>query len=250
MPKKLVFFFFVFFCVVSMISWTYADDIIFVQPEPKVIVKGMPNSGVNGTAPGKVFYKPPNGTLYDSAIVIDPGVTEVYTSLTWFNESEKWGGYLYFNATPSAVGLYQLQIRFSFTNPSVRWRQLVVNSHNVFFVPNSMVRYETIAYTGFPLSVLVNRTQSVTDVMTYIIQFEITGSGYVEFYIDSHAVITDVNGDHRVDIKDLALIAKYYGSTYSGGRLDPLFVYDMNVDFVIDIFDLSFAAKDYGFIVP
>ena len=54
--------------------------------------------------------------------------------------------------------------------------------------------------------------------------------------------------DGKVDIKDLAAIAKCYGANYP----DPKYYrnYDLNDDGKIDIKDLAMAAKNYGKIDP
>jgi len=54
--------------------------------------------------------------------------------------------------------------------------------------------------------------------------------------------------DGKVDIKDLATIAKCYGANYPDAKYVPN--YDLNDDGKIDIKDLALAAKNYGKIDP
>lgn len=49
---------------------------------------------------------------------------------------------------------------------------------------------------------------------------------------------TDLNGDNKVNIKDLSLIAKTWGTNNPTG--------DVNEDGIVDILDLSLLAKDWG----
>ncbi len=54
----------------------------------------------------------------------------------------------------------------------------------------------------------------------------------------------DINGDWKIDIKDLAMIAKVYGSSLGDDRYE--FYADINPDFKVDIRDLALCAKYYG----
>jgi hypothetical protein len=55
---------------------------------------------------------------------------------------------------------------------------------------------------------------------------------------------TDVNGDRRVNIVDVAIVAKAFGSRPGNPRWNPLA--DMNGDLYIDITDISLVAKSFG----
>jgi len=57
-------------------------------------------------------------------------------------------------------------------------------------------------------------------------------------------LIGDLNGDGKVDIKDLAIAAKAYGSSPGMPNWNP--IADMNGDLKIDIKDLATIAKHYG----
>lgn len=54
----------------------------------------------------------------------------------------------------------------------------------------------------------------------------------------------DVNGDGKIDIKDLAVMAKVYGAYLGDDRYE--FYPDINADLKVDIKDLALAAKYYG----
>ena len=205
--------------------------------EPKIIVWEPEGNNHTVTGEGIVLV---NKTSPQIEVSISPGITTIFVTVDNF-DNRKWAAYLYLNATPTNIGWYRLVIHFNFCNPST-WRQSVENSHFVLFIPYNMVKLETINHTGSPADRLVDRKKLMEDAMIYIIEFEITGSGYILFYIVSHAVIADVNGDGIVDISDIYLVALNYRKTY-GSTDDPLYIYDMNVDFMIDITDISYVAR-------
>jgi uncharacterized protein (DUF2141 family) len=57
-------------------------------------------------------------------------------------------------------------------------------------------------------------------------------------------IIGDVNGDGKVDIKDLALVAQAFGSYTGHPRYNP--AADVNQDGWVDIRDLAMVAKNFG----
>jgi hypothetical protein len=54
----------------------------------------------------------------------------------------------------------------------------------------------------------------------------------------------DLTGDRKVDVKDVAIVAKSFGSTPGWGRWDPLA--DLDCNYKIDVKDVAFVAKNYG----
>jgi PKD repeat protein len=58
------------------------------------------------------------------------------------------------------------------------------------------------------------------------------------------SLIGDLNGDGKVDIKDVSRVAKAYGSTPGSQYWDP--VCDLNGDGKVDIKDVSTVAKHFG----
>jgi hypothetical protein len=57
-------------------------------------------------------------------------------------------------------------------------------------------------------------------------------------------IVGDVNGDSKVDIKDILIVAKAYGSYPSPPRWNPNA--DVNCDDKVDIKDILITAKNYG----
>jgi len=56
--------------------------------------------------------------------------------------------------------------------------------------------------------------------------------------------LTDLNGDRKVDIRDIVIVALAYGSYPGHPRWNP--VADLNKDSIVDIRDLAMVAKDFG----
>ena len=66
----------------------------------------------------------------------------------------------------------------------------------------------------------------------------------VLFIKPAFAVVGDVNGDGKVDIKDVAMVAAAFGSTPSSPRWNPLA--DLNGDLRIDIIDVATVCGHFG----
>jgi hypothetical protein len=62
--------------------------------------------------------------------------------------------------------------------------------------------------------------------------------------LNATATPWDVNGDGKVDIKDILIVAKAYGSNPGDPNYDPRA--DVNGDSKIDIKDILIVAKHYG----
>jgi hypothetical protein len=54
----------------------------------------------------------------------------------------------------------------------------------------------------------------------------------------------DLTGDRKVDVKDVALVAKAFGSAPGWSRWNPLA--DLDHNYKIDVKDVAFVAKNYG----
>lgn len=77
-----------------------------------------------------------------------------------------------------------------------------------------------------------------------------TKTGSVKFYLESHCIITDINGDGKVDIKDVFLLSKAYGTHLDNGINDANYPCDMDCDLWIDFEDLHLLMLDFGKTIP
>ena len=66
----------------------------------------------------------------------------------------------------------------------------------------------------------------------------------VLFIKPAFAVVGDVNGDGKVDIKDVAMVAAAFGSYQGGPRWNP--ACDLNGDLRIDITDVAIVCAHFG----
>jgi hypothetical protein len=95
-------------------------------------------------------------------------------------------------------------------------------------------------------AVLVNGTA------TYFAHFEDGASRFLTFTYNLSTVEIrvlstvggDVNGDRKVDMKDIATVAYSFGSTPGIGRWNPMV--DFNGDLKIDMKDIAIVAKAFG----
>lgn len=96
----------------------------------------------------------------------------------------------------------------------------------------------------------MNRTQYATNVVTIRASWKAIASGWIAFYVSSRAIIDDFNGDRKINIMDVAEIAKNYGKTYDGSVYDPLFKYDFDYNSHVDMFDVEQVGRDFGYEIP
>jgi hypothetical protein len=62
-------------------------------------------------------------------------------------------------------------------------------------------------------------------------------------YKSTTGPMTDINGDGKVNMKDIALVAHAFGTREGDDRWDPLA--DVNGDGYVNIFDIALVAKDF-----
>jgi endoglucanase len=58
------------------------------------------------------------------------------------------------------------------------------------------------------------------------------------------AILGDVNGDGKVDMKDIAIVAKAFGATPSAPRWNP--AADVNGDMAVNMVDIAIVASNLG----
>jgi len=87
---------------------------------------------------------------------------------------------------------------------------------------------------------------NATDTGLYVAT-DIYGYNCTEFFkirAATGSILSDINGDGEVNIKDIWAVAYAFGSYLSHSRWNPFA--DVNGDYRITIVDLYLIAKDYG----
>lgn len=145
---------------------------------------------------------------------------------------------------------YDLEIYVDVYNPSNKWRHVTGKQFIIYPKENSW-EWNTLSYDAGPgVYLIMNRTQYATNIITIHASWKAITSGWIAFYVSSRATIDDFNGDRKIDIRDIAEIAKNYGKTYDGSIYDPLFKYDFGVNSHIDGFDIEQVGRDFGYQIP
>lgn len=76
-------------------------------------------------------------------------------------------------------------------------------------------------------------------------EIDIADNVYVDGVIDAVWLVPDVNGDGKVDMRDLGAVARYFGY-HSVDPEGPLAIYDFNSDGKIDMRDVGVSARMFG----
>lgn len=79
-------------------------------------------------------------------------------------------------------------------------------------------------------------------------EFEAQKTGHIYCFVESHSVITDIDGDGKVGTADVFYIAKNYGKRISWK--DPEYACDMDCDGWITMRDVTLIAMDFGRTIP
>lgn len=83
---------------------------------------------------------------------------------------------------------------------------------------------------------------------TFLLDFDmeyiphVTLDGVAQVYLPS--VFGDVNGDGKVDMKDIAIVAKAFGTVPGDPRWNP--EADINGDDKVDMKDIALIARNFG----
>lgn len=158
----------------------------------------------------------------------------------------------YFDLTATGTGEYIMHFRMTYINPHNKWNHLVGWVHRIGTDSTAELRTGDILdehRTWYPTPFVVPREMGVG--FQYIdYRFTVTKTGSVKFYLESHCIITDINGDGKVGIADVFLLSKAYGAHLDYGTKDANYPCDMDCDFWIDFEDIHLLQLDYGRTIP
>jgi hypothetical protein len=173
-----------------------------------------------------------DGSVEIRNIYRDVAVTNVTSSRTWVYSGLK------LNITITVKNLGNLSETFGV---HAYYDSTLIGSQNVVSLPagNETSLIFTWDTTGVVLGNYTLKGQAD------LIPFEFNSANNV--YVDGEIQIRllgDVNGDGTVDIKDLAIAGKAFGSYIGHPRYNP--DADVNQDGFVDIRDLAMIAKNFG----
>jgi hypothetical protein len=196
-------------------------------------------------------YNTTNNRLVDGQVLIlaqirDVAITNVVTS----RNSTYEGGIINITVTASNLG----QVTESFNVMAFYDANLLGTVPIINLAPNATIsQVFTLNTTG--LMLYHNYTISA---QASIVPYEINTANNA--FVDGNIVVKilgDVNGDGKVDIRDISLIAKAFGSVgpdylYPGSPPSPNWNpdADLNGDNRVDIRDISIAARNFGKAYP
>lgn len=158
----------------------------------------------------------------------------------------------YFDLTATGTGEYIMHFYMTYINPYNKWNHLVGWLHRIGTDSTAKLKTGDILdehRIWYPTPFVVPREMLVY--YQYVdYRFTVTETGSIKFYFESHCIITDINGDGKVDIKDLSLLSKAYGAHLDYGIKDANYPCDMDCDLWIDFEDLHLIMLDYGKTIP
>jgi hypothetical protein len=166
----------------------------------------------------------------------------------------------------SATNVYQFDFKLGFVNTVLNVAEAKLGD----FFPSSIVPTITINNaSGFvQVSALLAPPESPKSgsgvLATIKLQVEATGQSSLHLYdvllkddsghtlpantadgnFNNAALVGDINGDGKVDVKDVALVGSRLGSYPGHNRWDPRC--DINGDHKINIIDMAIVARNYG----
>ena len=186
----------------------------------------------------------------DTPIVIDPYNIDNYPLTQPFGPSSRPPGFLVAAITPNSTWVYQGQtvnVNVTLSNfgnsPEEMWVTLYSNitadkSIGVYPVNLDAGQSYTLKFTwntaGIPC---LNYT--LTAVATIP-----TGSNTLSDGNITVRLLGDVNGDGRVDLRDIALVARAFGSTPNSPNWNP--AADVNGDGIVNMKDIDLVARNFG----
>lgn len=175
-----------------------------------------------------------------------PGTTEIsFPYVTLPRETKDVAHYLLLGHI-KASGKYTLIFHVPYKNPYDKYNHWVGWFHLAFTDPYDLTK-GGIYYTWNPVAFLVSREQTYeSQYVKY--EFEAQKTGDIYCFVQSHSVITDINGDGKVGIADIFYIAKNYGKHIQWGT--PEYACDMDCDLYITMNDVGLIAIDFGRTIP
>lgn len=169
-----------------------------------------------------------------TTIIRDVAITEVYPSCNWVYQG--------FPVNITVIAKNKGNITETFVVNVYFDNQLIDTLQVVNLAPNEEA-----------LLLLVWDTKNVTPCHNYTItaiadavpgEQNLTDNAFQSLTLVKVRIVGDINGDEKVDMKDIGLVAKAFGSYPGHERWNP--ICDTNNDMKIDMRDVAVAARGFG----
>jgi parallel beta-helix repeat protein len=209
-------------------------------------------SDYNGTDVCHGIYENLTGSdgLGDTPYIIDANDVDSYPLMQPFSTSSMPTGYLLAAITANCTWVYEGQIAYI----NVTVVNFGDSPENIFVTLYSSITADK-SISAYP--VLVNNQQSYT----LLFRWDTSGVPCLNYTLTAIATVTtgsstlsgasmdvrlvgDVNGDGRVDMKDIAIVARSFGSTPGSPNWNP--AADLNGDGKVNMKDIAIVARSFG----
>jgi len=133
----------------------------------------------------------------------------------------------------------------TYSNSHNKWHHIVGCAYFALTDPSDIPKGgDVLPCTPNPFAVLVLRGQTLSDCQHMTCVFEAVKTGVVNCFFENHCAVTDINGDGKVDIMDIAMIAQKYGTHVHWQHEN--YSRDVDCDTWIDMDDVIFTVAEYG----
>lgn len=205
------------------------------QGNPPEAGDAYSSPALNGTSPDQTYY-------------------QVYVALPDTHSLEA----NILNYTLQNTGSYDIVLDYYVTNPSYKWACAVALPSFSAYPYTSLqgssitasVTYPSTDYIGYQWS---NVTWSAQNLWVWRVEIKFTvvsTPSVIMLYFGFNQMWTDVNSDGKVDIKDVNIVAKNYGTIYQDGDTHINDPWNVVHDNVVNLVDIAAVAHEYGRTIP
>jgi len=156
------------------------------------------------------------------------------------------------------TGSYDIVLDYYVTNPSYKWACAVaLPSFSAY--PYTSLKGSTIAasYTypsnDYLASLWSNLTWSAQNLWVWRVEIKFTvvsTPAVIMLYFGFNQMWTDQNGDGIIDMKDIVIVAKHYGTIYQDGDTHINDSWNIVHDNVVNIVDIAAVVHESGRTIP
>jgi chitinase len=207
--------------IIVSYRWNFGDGNITTVTVP--IIYHTYQSAGNYTVTLQVTNSAGYSSSIPKSVQVGP-IANPTASFTWSPTIPRTNQTVAFNAAASTPGWN------GSTYPSIIYYVWNFGDGNITSTMNPIVYHKYSSRGNYTVTMTVMDAQGRTDDITQTV----TVSG----------LIGDVNGDGKIDMKDIARVAKHFGEHVGDPAWDP--VCDINGDGKVDMKDISYVAKLFG----